>query len=121
MICPKCKKEIKDGSHFCGFCGNKFEVSSLSPQKEEKIVVVKKTEVVQQEPVEVESSTPSLMERIREENKKKYEALDREMKKPKKKDASVVGRGVAGALIGGPAGAVVGALSAIDKNNKNKD
>ena len=38
----------------------------------------------------------------------------------KKKDASVIGRGVAGAVIAGPAGAVVGALSAIDKNNKNK-
>lgn len=35
------------------------------------------------------------------------------------KKASVVGRGVAGGIIAGPAGAVVGALSAIDKNNKN--
>ena len=37
-----------------------------------------------------------------------------------KKDASVVGRAVAGGIIAGPAGAVVGALSAVDKNNKNK-
>lgn len=36
------------------------------------------------------------------------------------KDASVIGRAVAGAVIAGPAGAVVGALSAVDKNNKNR-
>lgn len=38
-----------------------------------------------------------------------------------KKDASVVGRAVAGGIIAGPAGAVVGALSAVDKNNKNRE
>lgn len=37
-----------------------------------------------------------------------------------KKDASVVGRAVVGGVIAGPAGAVVGAASAIDKNLKNK-
>ena len=36
----------------------------------------------------------------------------------KNKDASVVGRAVAGSIIAGPVGAVVGALSAVDKNNK---
>ena len=25
MLCPKCKKEIDDGSKFCGFCGNSFD------------------------------------------------------------------------------------------------
>lgn len=39
---------------------------------------------------------------------------------PKKKDASVIGRGIIGGIVAGPAGAVVGALSAIDKNRKNK-
>lgn len=34
------------------------------------------------------------------------------------KNASVVGRALAGAVIAGPAGAIVGALSAVDKNNK---
>jgi len=38
----------------------------------------------------------------------------------KEKDASVIGRAVVGAAIAGPTGAVVGALSAVDKNNKNK-
>ena len=36
------------------------------------------------------------------------------------KDASVIGRAVAGAVIAGPTGAVVGALSAVDKNNRKK-
>ena len=36
------------------------------------------------------------------------------------KKASVVGRAVAGGIIAGPAGAVVGALSAVDKNNSKK-
>ena len=38
-----------------------------------------------------------------------------------KKDASVVGRAVAGGVVAGPVGAVVGALSAVDKNNKNRN
>ena len=37
-----------------------------------------------------------------------------------KKDASVVGRAVVGGIIAGPAGAIVGAISAADKNHKNK-
>lgn len=37
-----------------------------------------------------------------------------------KKEASVLGRGIIGGIIAGPSGAVVGALSAIDKNRKNK-
>ena len=39
---------------------------------------------------------------------------------PKEKDASVVGRAVIGAAIAGSTGAIVGALSAVDQNNKNK-
>lgn len=37
---------------------------------------------------------------------------------PPPKEASVVKRGVAGAIIGGVPGAIIGAASAIDKNNK---
>lgn len=40
--------------------------------------------------------------------------------KKEEKDASVIGRAVAGQIIAGPAGAVVGALSAVDENNKNR-
>ncbi len=40
--------------------------------------------------------------------------------KDKNGDASVVGRAVIGGIVAGPAGAVVGALSAIDKNNKKQ-
>ena len=39
--------------------------------------------------------------------------------KPSSKDASVIGRGVVGGIAAGPVGAVVGALSAVDKNMKN--
>ena len=39
----------------------------------------------------------------------------------KNKDASVVGRAVAGGIIAGPTGAIVGALSAVDKNNKKNN
>lgn len=35
------------------------------------------------------------------------------------KQASVIGRGIVGAAIVGPTGAVIGALSAVDKNNRN--
>ena len=41
-------------------------------------------------------------------------------KEKEDKDASVIGRAVAGAVIAGPTGAVVGALSAVDKNNRKK-
>lgn len=36
------------------------------------------------------------------------------------KDASVVGRAIVGGVVAGPVGAVVGALSAVDKNNRSK-
>lgn len=36
------------------------------------------------------------------------------------KDASVVGRAAAGWVIGGPVGGVIGALSAADKNNRQR-
>ena len=38
---------------------------------------------------------------------------------PKEKDASVVGRAIVGGAVAGPVGAVVGAISAVDKNNRN--
>lgn len=38
----------------------------------------------------------------------------------KGKDASVIGRAVAGTIIAGPVGGVIGALSAVDKNNRNR-
>jgi len=47
-------------------------------------------------------------------------ALELSNVKPKTKDASVVGRAVAGAVVAGPIGAVIGAVSAVDKNLRNK-
>ena len=43
-----------------------------------------------------------------------------EKKEQNDKDASVVGRAVVGGVIAGGAGAVVGALSAIDENNRKR-
>ena len=48
-------------------------------------------------------------------------ALELSNAKPKPKDASVIGRAVAGAAVAGPVGAVVGAVSAVDKNIRNKE
>jgi len=60
-----------------------------------------------------------------EEKQKQINNLAESFKIPKDehppKDASVVGRAVAGGIIAGPAGAVVGALSAVDKNAKNRN
>lgn len=28
MKCPKCKRDIKDSSKFCGYCGNKFKTTA---------------------------------------------------------------------------------------------
>jgi len=49
----------------------------------------------------------------------KLATLEAKQKAATNKDASVVGRAVAGGIIAGPAGAIVGAISAADKNNKN--
>ena len=48
-------------------------------------------------------------------------SFEKPVNKNEHKDASVVGRAVVGGIIAGPTGAVVGALSAVDKNNKNKE
>lgn len=50
-----------------------------------------------------------------------YDA-QKDIGKPRKeKDASVVGRAIVGGAIAGGAGAVVGALSAVEQNNKNRE
>ena len=61
--------------------------------------------------------------KIEVERLKKTGAIPKNPTSPKKenKDASVVGRAVVGGIVAGPAGAVVGALSAVDKNNRNKN
>lgn len=75
-----------------------------------------------------------LIDSNKEFNKRKYRARERFEEKvaagyyPTKtqpssqtnKSASVVGRAVVGGAIAGPAGAVVGAISAVDKNIQNK-
>lgn len=53
---------------------------------------------------------------LRQQNAIMDAKLDAKQNKP----ASVVKRGVAGTIIGGVPGAIIGAASAIDKNNRNK-
>lgn len=38
MICPKCKKTIKDNSKVCGYCGKKLATTLLVPVKKEQPV-----------------------------------------------------------------------------------
>ena len=49
-----------------------------------------------------------------------YNEYNKSTKQKSSKDASVIGRAVVGGIVAGRAGAVVGALSAVDKNNKNR-
>lgn len=71
------------------------------------------------------SKCPTALERriAAEEDDEKRKALEAKCTyspTPKNKDASVVGRAVASGIITGPVGAVVGALSAVDKNNRKR-
>ena len=55
-----------------------------------------------------------------EQKRKELEAKYSYTPTPKNKDASVIGRAVVGGVVAGPVGAVVGALSAVDKNNRKR-
>ncbi len=120
MICPKCKKEIKKDSKFCCYCGKKITGNVEVPNNStEKKIIVSKS-------VDKKTNSKDLYispEASREIDRRVNTTNLLNQYSPqttKKKDASVIGRGVAGALIAGPAGAIVGALSAVDKNNKKK-
>lgn len=59
--------------------------------------------------------------------KNKYKSIDvvnglhNDFSRPQpKKDASIIGRSVVGGILAGPAGAVVGAISALNKNMKKR-
>lgn len=52
------------------------------------------------------------------EEKLRANLLEKELSR--KSDANVVARGIAGAIIAGPTGAMIGVVSAIDKNAKNR-
>ena len=58
-------------------------------------------------------------ERIAAENNRNFNPYTSANATTKSKGASVVGRAVAGGIIASGAGAVVGAISALDKNQKN--
>ena len=78
---------------------------------------------------EISKRFPEVTKQWQEEANKKYEQMKKDgtlyqalttQLHENKKDASVIKRGIAGQVIAGPAGAVVGALSAVDKNNRNQ-
>ena len=72
-----------------------------------------------------EQQQQELEEEVKKSQEKLFDIQQKlvELQNPqqKPKQASVIGRGIAGAAIAGPAGAIVGALSAIDKNNHNNE
>ncbi len=51
----------------------------------------------------------ALMDSLKAENSRKVQ-----------KDASVVGRSLVGGIVAGPVGAIIGGLSAVNKNNRKK-
>lgn len=65
------------------------------------------------------SNTPLTREEMNEARNQLADALTSYNPNESKNKASVIGRAVVGGVVAGPAGAVVGALSAVDKNNEN--
>ena len=123
MICTKCKKEIKKESKFCPFCGGKITEAVEAPKTSiEKKIVVSKSAQNESNSKRGLTITPEasreMSRRVRKTDAMIQHTSQVGIKKDK--DASVIGRGIAGGVIAGPAGAVVGALSAVDKNNKKK-
>ena len=101
--------------------GNKYRLYVLNAEKKALATyLVSKIEIWKKE---IENAPKK--ELTAEEKKEQLNTFVESLKIPVNelppKDASVVGRAVAGGIIAGPAGAVVGALSAVDKNNKNRE
>ncbi len=86
MKCPKCKRDIKDSSKFCGYCGNKF-----------------KTTANQAAPTPAPSVQPL------ESNVAKCPKCGSTSLQARKKGISV-GKSVAGALLVGPLGLAAGGI-----------
>jgi hypothetical protein len=40
MYCPKCSKEIKDGSVFCNYCGNTIASRTIPPVVKKLVIVL---------------------------------------------------------------------------------
>ena len=117
MNCPKCKKKLRDNVNFCGYCGYRFKdnIDKHNMHKEE----TNYNDVYTGGTVSSVNEVSTQVESLRAMNTYLKQQLN-QTPTSQDKDASVVGRGIVGGLVAGPAGAVVGALSAIDKNNKKK-
>ena len=98
-------------------------------RKREKEEKRKKKEEKERERQYQKSIEKMSLGELQDMQEKKWAELDRALyrvqissswKQKQEKTASVVGRAVAGGIIGGAPGAIVGAISAADKNNRNK-
>lgn len=141
--CPRCGNVFKEKDYFeepkCS-CKNYFKINLLQSNEEYKELFVGTDprtndgitlhmfETIWNKYVDIpgnqaldrnvfEEYKRSMKRLLRGKNGKVEPTISRPSQQPK--DASVIGRGVAGAVIAGPAGAVIGAVSAIDKNMKN--
>lgn len=97
MICPKCKKTLKDGSKFCGYCGKKF---NTPPKPAVPAPVAKPT------------LTPAATVKT-DENVAKCPKCGSTSLQASTKGVSV-GKAVTGALLVGPLGLAAGAIGMND-------
>ena len=148
LYCPRCGNIHRFKDKYCDFCLK--DVSIFNRQEYKKALLQETDiDVIEdvwniEEIHALDGSTESLYRYVWEKyvdipendnlNREAHEALKADRLEffthgiipvadyalPQKKDASVIGRAAVGGVIAGPAGAVVGALSAVDKNNKNR-
>lgn len=105
MICPKCKKTIKDGAKFCGFCGKKFTPVPKPAPLPPPVPTPVSTPVVQETVVVAPKPT------VNDENVAKCPKCGSTSLQAQKEGVKV-GRAVAGALLVGPLGLAAGAIGA---------
>lgn len=108
MICSKCKKTIKDGSKFCGYCGKKFSFTAkeTNPIKETVSPTKTETPTVSLTQTETQAAPVAVSENVAKCPKCGSTSLQAQ------KEGVKVGRAVAGALLLGPLGLAAGAVGA---------
>ena len=131
MICPKCKKNNSGNAGFCGYCGKRLEkktiinVEKKAPKEDEIIKDIREEnyrKIIENQKKYSDSvlkSMDSEAQNMANQCQMLTNVLNQRLE-VKDEKASVVKRGIVGGLIAGPACAVVGALSAVDKNINNK-
>lgn len=114
MICPKCKKELKDGVKFCGYCGKKF--NSASPAASSNNFNAQLNEALAAASAQIASnraaSTPAVSAPA-ETNVAKCPICGSTSLQAKTKGVSV-GKAAVGALLVGPVGLLAGGIGMND-------